>query len=471
MNLGDRSYIVATRRPRSWSTRSATSTASRPCSSRTRLDRSPTSSRPTSTTTTCPAAWSWPASSAPTYVVPKGHDYAFDATHGRRRGRLQLRADDLAGAAHPRAHPAPRVLRRASTATTPAVFTGGSLLFGSVGRPDLIGPDATEDLAHASGTRCAARRPRWHDSAAVFPTHGFGSFCSATATVGLESTDRPAGRDQPGGPARRGRVRRRAARRPGRLPGLLHAHGPGQRAGRPARSTCRSAERADPDRAAPTHRRRRVGRRPALAPTCSARATCAAACRFDVRRQRHHLPRLAHPVGHAAHAARRDPGAGHRVPARARRASASTGPRRRTSASPATWAREPDGHRTDRRADFAGAGRGPGRGPRPDPRRRPPPHRVAGRPRPGRPARARCTSSPPGSSEIATWSRRSSARRRRPAVWIYCGSGFRASVAASLLERAGIPWSTSMTVRATPRRPGPHPGRPAPRDDRDGLPD
>ena len=30
-----------------------------------------------------------------------------------------------------------------------AVFTGGSLLFGSVGRPDLIGPEATEGLAHA----------------------------------------------------------------------------------------------------------------------------------------------------------------------------------------------------------------------------------------------------------------------------------------------------------------------------------
>jgi rhodanese-related sulfurtransferase len=69
-----------------------------------------------------------------------------------------------------------------------AVFTGGSLLFGSVGRPDLIGPDATEGLAHA----------QWHSvrklvadvdaDAAVMPTHGFGSFCSATATVGLEST-------------------------------------------------------------------------------------------------------------------------------------------------------------------------------------------------------------------------------------------------------------------------------------------
>ena len=69
-----------------------------------------------------------------------------------------------------------------------ALFTGGSLLFGSVGRPDLLGPDLTEPLARAqwaSMRRIAAEVTR---SAQVFPTHGFGSFCSATATVGNAST-------------------------------------------------------------------------------------------------------------------------------------------------------------------------------------------------------------------------------------------------------------------------------------------
>lgn len=69
-----------------------------------------------------------------------------------------------------------------------ALFTGGSLLFGSVGRPDLLGPELTEPLARAqwaSMRRIAAEVTR---SAAVYPTHGFGSFCSATATVGNAST-------------------------------------------------------------------------------------------------------------------------------------------------------------------------------------------------------------------------------------------------------------------------------------------
>ena len=69
-----------------------------------------------------------------------------------------------------------------------AVFTGGSLLFGSTGRPDLLGPEHTDTLAHAqwhSAQRLAAELP---DETAVYPTHGFGSFCSATQSGGTAST-------------------------------------------------------------------------------------------------------------------------------------------------------------------------------------------------------------------------------------------------------------------------------------------
>jgi glyoxylase-like metal-dependent hydrolase (beta-lactamase superfamily II)/rhodanese-related sulfurtransferase len=69
-----------------------------------------------------------------------------------------------------------------------AVFTGGSLLYGSTGRPDLLGPDHTDTLAHAqwhSARRLAAELP---DPTAVYPTHGFGSFCSATQAGGIAST-------------------------------------------------------------------------------------------------------------------------------------------------------------------------------------------------------------------------------------------------------------------------------------------
>jgi hydroxyacylglutathione hydrolase len=69
-----------------------------------------------------------------------------------------------------------------------AVFTGGSLLYGSTGRPDLLGAAHADTLArhqHRSAHRIAAQLPA---EAAVYPTHGFGSFCSATQAEGLSST-------------------------------------------------------------------------------------------------------------------------------------------------------------------------------------------------------------------------------------------------------------------------------------------
>jgi hydroxyacylglutathione hydrolase len=69
-----------------------------------------------------------------------------------------------------------------------AVFTGGSLLYGAVGRTDLTGPQHTEQLTRAqyrSVRRLAAELP---GEVAVYPTHGFGSFCSATPTTGTSST-------------------------------------------------------------------------------------------------------------------------------------------------------------------------------------------------------------------------------------------------------------------------------------------
>ena len=72
--------------------------------------------------------------------------------------------------------------------TAAGVFTGGSLLFGSTGRPDLLGPANTGTLAVAqyeSAQRLARDLP---DSAQIYPTHGFGSFCAATQAQGIFST-------------------------------------------------------------------------------------------------------------------------------------------------------------------------------------------------------------------------------------------------------------------------------------------
>ncbi|SEO94086.1 MBL fold metallo-hydrolase [Actinacidiphila rubida] len=69
-----------------------------------------------------------------------------------------------------------------------AVFTGGSLLIGTVGRPDLVDPRLTEHLARAqyvSAHRLADALP---DDTRVLPTHGFGSFCSSAQADGDDST-------------------------------------------------------------------------------------------------------------------------------------------------------------------------------------------------------------------------------------------------------------------------------------------
>lgn len=68
------------------------------------------------------------------------------------------------------------------------VFTGGSLLFGTTGRTDLLGERHSEELArhqYASARRLADLLP---DGAQIWPTHGFGSFCSATQSEGDAAT-------------------------------------------------------------------------------------------------------------------------------------------------------------------------------------------------------------------------------------------------------------------------------------------
>ncbi|MFI8100328.1 rhodanese-like domain-containing protein [Streptomyces sp. NPDC086023] len=79
-----------------------------------------------------------------------------------------------------------------------AVFTGGSLLVGAAGRTDLSGASHTEELARAQ-YRSLHRLALLPDATRVLPTHGAGSSCSAgpaaaerTTTVGAERHGNPA---------------------------------------------------------------------------------------------------------------------------------------------------------------------------------------------------------------------------------------------------------------------------------------
>ena len=82
--------------------------------------------------------------------------------------------------------------------TAVGVFTGGSMLFGTTGRTDLVGEEHTDELTHAqyhSVRRLAEELPA---ETKVYPTHGFGSFCAATPASGDEST---IGRERASNPA------------------------------------------------------------------------------------------------------------------------------------------------------------------------------------------------------------------------------------------------------------------------------
>ncbi|GIJ24746.1 MBL fold metallo-hydrolase [Micromonospora lutea] len=66
--------------------------------------------------------------------------------------------------------------------------TGGSLLFGTTGRTDLLGAEHTHELARRQRTSARRLADLLPDGAQVWPTHGFGSFCSASQADAPDST-------------------------------------------------------------------------------------------------------------------------------------------------------------------------------------------------------------------------------------------------------------------------------------------
>jgi hydroxyacylglutathione hydrolase len=78
-----------------------------------------------------------------------------------------------------------------------ALFSGGALMVGAVGRTDLLGDEHSEALARQLFRALHAEILSLPDGLAVYPTHGAGSFCSAptgpsrTTTIGQERATNP----------------------------------------------------------------------------------------------------------------------------------------------------------------------------------------------------------------------------------------------------------------------------------------
>jgi glyoxylase-like metal-dependent hydrolase (beta-lactamase superfamily II)/rhodanese-related sulfurtransferase len=134
-----------------------------------------------------------------TYLVDARDHVGFDRTPVREGddvvvGAMQLRPLATPGHTH---HHLSYALADASGAVQ-AVFTGGSMLYGTTGRTDLVSPADTVELTHAQYHSVRRLVDELPADAVVYPTHGFGSFCSATppseeaSTVGDQRTVNPA---------------------------------------------------------------------------------------------------------------------------------------------------------------------------------------------------------------------------------------------------------------------------------------
>ena len=72
------------------------------------------------------------------------------------------------------------------------MFTGDFLFVGDVGRPDLLGEEAQQQLAHELYRSVFEKLPALPDFTEIFPAHGAGSLCGKaigsrhSSTIGYE---------------------------------------------------------------------------------------------------------------------------------------------------------------------------------------------------------------------------------------------------------------------------------------------
>ena len=137
------------------------------------------------------------------YLVAAEEDVEFDRLGVQDHDSLSYGAVDLRVLATP-GHTPLHVSFLASDADAPedaakALFSGGSLLEGSVGRTDLVDPALTTALTRAQW-RTARRLGALPSQTRLHPTHGPGSFCSSnaveatdgSATIGSQLAENPA---------------------------------------------------------------------------------------------------------------------------------------------------------------------------------------------------------------------------------------------------------------------------------------
>ena len=115
-----------------------------------------------------------------TYVLNAAEEMFFDFEGVRegdefKVGQLTFRVMHTPG------HTPTHISYVASDGEKQAVFTGGSMLYGSVGRTDLVAMSMAEELTRRQYASAKRLAEELDDDTTVLPTHGFGSFCSSAA--------------------------------------------------------------------------------------------------------------------------------------------------------------------------------------------------------------------------------------------------------------------------------------------------
>ena len=124
-----------------------------------------------------------------TYVLPAGDHVDFDHRGAGDGDQFPLGEGVVIRAVHTPGHTPHHLSYVVIDAGEPvAVCTGGSMLYGTVGRTDLIGEDETEELTRAQFRSVRRLVDELPADVSVHPTHGFGSFCSSSSSSGSDQS-------------------------------------------------------------------------------------------------------------------------------------------------------------------------------------------------------------------------------------------------------------------------------------------
>lgn len=118
-----------------------------------------------------------------TYVIPAESGSAFEAQTIGDDESVEAGDIKITGL-HTPGHTEHHMSYHMSDGIQNAVFTGGGILYGTVGRTDLVSEDKTDALTRAQYDSAQRLGTSLSDDTSVFPTHGFGSFCSSAAGSG-----------------------------------------------------------------------------------------------------------------------------------------------------------------------------------------------------------------------------------------------------------------------------------------------